>query len=390
MVSRFIFVSIFILFLAVGTAFARDISTSATHAILIDAETGDVILDKNADEIMKPASMTKIMTAYLIFERLKDGRLALDDTFPVSERAWRKGGSKMFIEVGNSVSVEDLLQGVIVQSGNDASIALAEGIYGSEEDFSAEMNHVAEKLGMADTNFMNATGWPDEEHVTSAKDLAILSRALINNFPEYYQFYQQKSFTYNDIRQGNRNPLLYKNIGADGIKTGHTEESGYGLAASAVRDDRRLILVVNGLDSAAARARESEKLLRWGFREFNNYTLFKSGEMVEAAEVWLGDKARVPLTLDQDLKLTLPRRTRRDVTATVVYEGPVQAPIQEGDQIATLKIDIPGSQTPHEYPLKAAESVSKLSGFARVKAAFNHLLWGGDPLDLAGLAASGG
>ncbi|MCZ6603756.1 MAG: D-alanyl-D-alanine carboxypeptidase, partial [Alphaproteobacteria bacterium] len=263
--------------------------TTAAQAILLDFDTGAVLIEKNASTPMFPASMTKIMTAYLTFERLREGSLAMTDTFRVSEKAWAKGGSKMFVDVGGDVSVADLLRGVIVQSGNDASIVLAEGIAGSEDAFGTLMTDKAFALGMTDSMFVNATGWPDDNHVTTARDLAILATAMIRDFPDYYALFGETEFSYNGIDQSNRNPLLFLDVGADGLKTGHTEASGYGLAASATRGDRRLVLVVNGLASERERSSESARLMGWGFANFNNYDLFAAGETVEEVAVWMGE-----------------------------------------------------------------------------------------------------
>ena len=280
---------------------ARAFETPAKAAIIIDLRTGSVLFEKNADERMPPSSMSKIMTAYVVFQALKKGDLRLDDQLVVSERAWRIQGSKMFVPLGERVKVEDLLRGMIIQSGNDACIVLAEGLAGSEEAFAERMNVVARDLGLTGSNFRNASGWPDPQHYTTARDLMTLARRLILDYPELYKFYAEKDFTYGKdekgvpIKQGNRNPLLYKNTGADGIKTGHTEEAGYGLTASAVREGRRVITVMNGWASMRIRAEESERLMDWAFREFGTYTVFKAGQPVDKAEVWLGQQQTVPL-----------------------------------------------------------------------------------------------
>ena len=354
---------------------AGTIETSARQAILLDTTTGAVLFEKNADQPMPPSSMGKIMTVYKVFERLKDGRLSLDDRFVVSEKAWRKQGSKMFVRVNSRVKVEDLIRGIVVQSGNDASIVVAEGLSGSEGAFAEELNRTAKELGMTNSHFVNSSGWPDPEHRTTARDLARLSQATIENFPEYYHYYAEKAFTYNGIRQGNRNPALYRNIGSDGLKTGHTEKAGYGLAASAVRDGRRLILVVNGLPSKKARAIESERMLDWGFREFNNYALLKSGETVADAEVWMGAAGSVPLVIGQDVLLTLSRKARRGMKVSVRYDGPFAAPVAEGTPLATLKIEAAGAD-PVEYPLIAGSNVPRLGMFSRLGAALKFVLWG--------------
>jgi D-alanyl-D-alanine carboxypeptidase (penicillin-binding protein 5/6) len=354
---------------------ASAIETSAREAILVDAETGTVLLEKDADVSMPPASMSKVMTVYLVFERLKDGRLSLDDTLEVSEKAWRKGGSKMFVEVGNQVRVEDLLRGVIVQSGNDACIVLAEGIAGTESAFAELMTQKAEELGMTGSHFTNSTGWPDPNHRMTARDLATLAEAMIEQFPEYYHYYSETEFTWNEIRQFNRNPLLGRVAGADGLKTGHTEEAGYGLTASAERDGRRLVLVVNGLDSVRARAEESARLMEWGFREFDNYRLFAAEDTVERAEVWLGAANYVPLVTDGGLTMTLPKHARSEMTVKVVYDGPIPAPIEEGQEIARLEIDAPGMDV-KTFPLYAGTSVEKLGPFGRLIGSIEHMIFG--------------
>ena len=354
---------------------AKAIETVAEQAILVDATTGTVLLEKNADEPMAAASMMKLMTLYLVFERLAEGTLKLDDTLPVSEKAWRMGGSKMFVRVNSRVSVEDLLRGIIVQSGNDACIVVAEALAGSEKAFAEEMTRRGRSLGLTNSVFRNTTGWPDPEQHMTARDLALLSLRIIRDFPQYYGYFKEKTFTYNNIRQGNRNPLLYKDIGGDGLKTGRTRESGYGLAASALRDDRRLILVVNGIESVNKRARESERLLQWGFREFDAYQLFRAGDMVAEAQVWLGESATVPLVIERDFTVTLARAARRAMKARVVYDGPVAAPIANGAEIAKLIITAPKTET-LEVPLVAGADVNRLGVFARLGAALGHLVWG--------------
>jgi len=276
-------VALALLFAGVASAAPPSFQTTAKQAILMDFDTGAVLYAKNADTPMFPASMTKIMTSIMVFDELRAGRLQLDSTFRVSENAWRKGGSKMFVRVKDDIKVEDLLRGIIVQSGNDASIVVAEGLAGSDETFGDQMTERAREIGLQDTVFRNATGWPDPDHVTSARDLAKLAAYLIREYPDFYSYYSEKEFTYGKsldgkpITQGNRNPLLYKSVGADGLKTGHTEASGFGLTASAIRGDRRLVMVINGLNSVRARSSESERLINWGFQVFDNYPLFQAG-----------------------------------------------------------------------------------------------------------------
>jgi D-alanyl-D-alanine carboxypeptidase (penicillin-binding protein 5/6) len=354
---------------------AAALETAAREAILVDATTGTVLLAKNADQRMPPASMSKIMTAYLVFQRLKEGRLSLDDALPVSEKAWRKGGSKMFVEVGKKVRVEDLLRGVIVQSGNDACIVLAEGLSGSEEAFAKELTRLGQEIGLRNSSFANATGWPDPMQRMTARDLATLAIRTIEDFPEYYRYYSESEFTWNGIKQSNRNPLLYRNLGADGLKTGHTEEAGYGLTASAERDGMRLVLVVNGLQSVRQRAEEAERLIEWGFREFSAYKLFAAGEVVEQADVWLGQAKQVPLVVEHDVTTTLSRDARRGLKVTVVYDAPVPAPIAVGQRLATLRISAPDTET-RNVPLVAGADVGKLGPAGRVFSAAKFFVFG--------------
>ena len=354
---------------------AQALETSAKQAYLLDFDTGAVLFEKNAAAPIAPASMTKMMTLYLLFQRLREGGLSLDDTMLVTERAWQRGGSRMFAEQGSRVRVEDLIRGVAVQSGNDASIAIAEGIAGSENHFAQEMTATARDMGMTNTNFVNATGWPDPEHVSTARDLAILSMRTIRDFPEFYHYYKETSFTYNGIRQGNRNPLLYKDLGADGLKTGHTEESGYGIAATAVRDDRRLVLIAHGMESIRQRSEEAQRLLDWGFREFNNYVLFATDESLGEVSVWLGDAPSVPMIIRQGLTITLPRRARGGMRVVATYEEPVPAPIAKDAVVAKLVVTAPGVET-IDIPLVAGEGVKRLPLVPRIRAALGYLLWG--------------
>ncbi len=372
---KFLFAAAAVLFGTGAPAFAQTIETLAKQAYMIDADTGAVLLDKNGTQLMPPSSMAKMMTVHIVFDRIKAGRLSLKDEFLVSEKAWRIQGSKMFVELGKKIPVEDLLRGVIIQSGNDATIVLAEGVSGDESAFAELMNSEAKKLGLKDSNFLNASGWPADGQVVTARDLAILALSTIRDYPELYKMYAEKNFTWHGIKQGNRNPLLYMNIGADGLKTGHTEAAGYGLTASAVRNGRRLILVLNGMSSMRERSQESARLMEWGFREFNNYAMFKKGEVVDNAAVWLGTEASVPLVIDQDVKVTLPRRASRDAKVSVSFNAPVAAPIAAGKELGKLKIAVPGATT-IELPLKAGKAVERLGFMGRLNAAVSYLLWG--------------
>jgi D-alanyl-D-alanine carboxypeptidase (penicillin-binding protein 5/6) len=284
------------------------IDTQAKHALILEVETGAVLLDKFAEERIPPASMSKVMTAYLVFDYLKQGRAKLEDELPVSEQAWRTGGSKMFVPIGSRIKIDDLLRGMIIQSGNDACVVLAEGLAGSLANFIDQMNEKAKQIGLKDSHFANVDGLPDPDHYMTARDLATLAVRTIEDFPEYYHYYGEKDYNFNNINQGNRNPLLYRDIGADGLKTGHTDEAGYSLLASVKRDKRRVILVLNGLPSMKARGTESERLIEWAFREYNDYQLFAVGDKVDDAEVWLGAEPKVPMTVAKDFLVTLPRR----------------------------------------------------------------------------------
>ena len=352
---------------------AQALDTPARAAIVVDLTSGATLMEKNADTPLPPASMSKLMTMNMVFEALDEGRLSLEDRFPVSERAWRKGGSKMFVRVGDRIRVEDLIKGVTVQSGNDACIVLAEGLAGSEEAFAERMNERAREIGLENSHFENATGWPDPGHEMSVRDLAKLAARIVTEFPDYHRFFSIMEFSWEDITQQNRNPLLYLDVGADGMKTGHTEASGYGLTATVERDGRRVIMVVNGLESARQRAVEAEKLVNWAYREFRTGRLFSAGEPVAEAEIWLGEAERVSLAPAADVHATTPFADSENVTARVVYEGPIRAPIAQGQEIATLIVEAP-EMAPVSYPLVAMSDVPEGGVLARVKAAARLLI----------------
>ncbi len=363
-------------FLIVGSA-ARSavMDTRADHAVLMDVETGIVFFEKQADKPMTPASMSKLMTLAVLFDRLDSGSLSLDDTFFVSEKAWLMGGSKMFVEVDTEIRVEDLIRGIVVHSGNDACIVVAEGISGTEEAFAREMTRFGEDIGLQNSTFANSTGWPDPEHKMSARDLAILSRYLIQTHPEYYAYFAEKDFTWSEITQLNRNPLLYTGLGVDGLKTGYTDESGFGLTASAVQDGRRLILVVNGLGSENERANEARRLFRAGFRDFKIYPLFEDGAVVGAADVWQGARGTVGLQIREPLTVILRPRERRNMRVTIEYEGPVPAPIRRGQELAELRVSVPDSDDVTRT-LYAAEDVDSMGVFGKLLSAVIYLTRG--------------
>jgi D-alanyl-D-alanine carboxypeptidase (penicillin-binding protein 5/6) len=364
---------------AAAPAEAANFDTSAKHAIVVDFQTGAVLLDKDADKPMPTASTSKIMTAYTVYTYLRDGKATLDDMLPVSENAWRTGlhgdQSRMFVPYPGEVKVEDLLRGMIIQSGNDACVVLAEGLAGSTGAFVDKMNEVAKQIGLTNSHFANVHGLPDPNHYMSARDLATLSRHLIQDFPQYYRYEAEKEFTYNNVRQGNRNPLLYKDLGADGIKTGHTEEAGYSLVGSAVRGGRRVIMVLAGMQSMKERASESERVLDWAFREFANTTVAKAGQAIDDAPVWMGEQTKVAAAPDKDVVVTLPRGARKDLKVTAVYDRAVKAPVAKGAPVGKLVISAPDTQ-PIEVALVATQPVERLSAFGRMAAAAGYLFWG--------------
>jgi D-alanyl-D-alanine carboxypeptidase (penicillin-binding protein 5/6) len=343
-------------------ALAQSFQTLAQQAILVDAPSGTVLFEKNADDLMAPASMAKTMTVEVIFHEMQEGRLSLDSEFTISENAWRKGGggsggSAMFAQVNSTIKLSDLLRGIIVQSGNDASIAVAEGIAGTEENFARMMTNRARELGMTHSTFRNATGYGHPEQKVTARDLAKLAIHIIEIYPELYKIFGEREFTWNRIRQQNRNPLLAMDIGADGLKTGNIDESGYGLTASAVQNGQRLVLVVNGLKSSRDRATESRKLLEWGFRAFEARPLFAAGETVGEAQVFGGDRRSLPLVSPKPVQLLLPRGSGDRIVARIVYTGPLRAPIKAGDQVARLQITR-GDIQALDIPLYAGEDVA--------------------------------
>lgn len=354
--------------------------SAAKNAILMDFDTGAYLYTKDHDKKMAPASMSKLMTLYIIFDKLQNGTLSLDDKFTVSENAWRKGGaasgsSTMFLKIGEQISVEDLIKGIIIQSGNDACITAAENIAGSEEDFAVLMNDTAEKIGLKNSTFANATGWPHPDQKMSVEDLALLSRELIKKYPEFYHIFSQKEFTHNGIKQGNRNPLLYKMDGADGLKTGHTDEAGFCLTASAVRNGRRLIEVMSGLNSNKERSEEAERLMNYGFREFDNYNMLKAGDIMAAVPVWYGTEKTVNAVVADDIVQSVRRSQRQKYAMKVVYDEPLRAPVKKGDVIGKIKISMPDGGT-MSYDLIAQKDVSELGFGGKFMANLKYLVFG--------------
>ncbi len=338
---------------------------AASAYILKDFHTGKVLAENNADTKLAPASLTKIMTVYVIFNELANGHLHLDDTVTISERAWKTEGSRMFVELGNQVKIEDLLKGVIIQSGNDASVALAEHVGGNEETFAEMMNQHALRLGMINTHFKNSDGLPGPDHYTTARDLALLTSALIKEFPQYYPWFSQKEFTFNKITQQNRNKLLSRDDSVDGVKTGFTDDAGYCLVASALREDMRLISVVMGAKDANARANENQTLINYGFRFFESHRLYEGKKSLNEARVWKGANKTVSLGVAEDIYVTVPRRLYKDLKAVVVVDKKITAPIVEGAKLGSVKVTL-NNEVLEEKNLLALQSVEQGNIFQRL------------------------
>jgi D-alanyl-D-alanine carboxypeptidase (penicillin-binding protein 5/6) len=355
----------------------------ARTAILQDYLSGEILYEKDADKSIYPASMTKIMTAIVAFELIRSGDLDINEKFTISENAWRlssAGYSSMFIMIGDEVSVENLLRGIIIASGNDACVALAEGIAGTEEEFALLMTAKAKEIGMNNTNFANASGINNTENNSTVRDIMIMSRYLIKNYPKEYQIFSEKEFTWNrtggdPITQGNRNPLLYKNFGVDGIKTGYLAVERYSLASSVYRNGRRLIAVGSGFDTKQDRSRESAKLLTWGLVNFDLIEITKSNTVIENADVWLGKKKQVATYVNKDIYKTIPKARKKFLKVSIVYNGPIQAPIKKDDILGKLKVTYK-NELVSEYDLLAFEDVKKLNIFSRLIRSINFLIWG--------------
>ena len=351
--------------------------------ILIDYHSNEIIHEFDPDKKINPASMTKIMTSIIAFELLKNNKLNLDDTFTVSEKAWRlsqSGYSSMFIMINDQVSVEDLLKGIIIASGNDACIALAEGIAGSEETFAEMMNEKAIEIGMTSTNFNNSSGINDPDNYSTVRDIAIMSKYLINNYPNYYEIFKEKTFTWDrtggePIKQGNRNPLLYKSVGVDGVKTGYLSVEKYSLASSMKKNDRRLIAVASGFPTKNLRSSESLKLLNWGFRNTNTFEIAKKDETLFELDTWLGKKNKIRATTREDYFLTINKKDVRNLNVSIRYDGPIAAPIQKGEQVAQLVISSK-EKIIKNLPLYAIEDLKKVNFFKSLVTSINYLIWG--------------
>ena len=358
------FLSVSVLIALTATALAQEVAyeSTARQAILIDAKSGTVFYEKDADTAVPPASMSKLMTVILVFEALKAGKITMDTEIPITEDAWRRGGavsggSTMYAELNSHVKLSDLIQGIIVQSANDACIAVATELAGSEAAFAQRMTERARALGLQKAVFRNATGLPDPEHLMTVRELAMLAQHIIETYPDYYQYYSQGSFTWNEINQQNRNPLLVDYPGADGMKTGYTKEAGYGLVGSAVRDGRRLIMVITGLTSLSERKKEAQRLLDWGFKQFKPVTAYSANDRVSSARIWGGTEGWVDLVTKSDIRILLSPAEQDRVEASVLYTGPLIAPVTAGQQVGRLRITVDGRPI-SEFPVETANAVS--------------------------------
>ena len=352
------------------------IESIAKQAIVYDMQTNSIIYEKNADELMSPSSMSKLLTVYYVFKKLNNGEISLTDKFKVSKKAWKKGGSKMFINENSLVSIEDLLRGIIVQSGNDACITIAEGFSGTEDNFADELNLLAKEIGLENSNFTNSTGWPDPEHLTTTRDLLKIAIRTINDFPELYKYYAEKEFTYNKIRQINRNPLLFIDQNADGLKTGHTSLGGYGLIASSKRLNRRIILIVNGLNSSKERKFESKKLMDAAFFQYKNVNLDQKIISNENIFVWNGVKKKLTLYSKEDVNITVPKLVASEIKFYIKYKSPVSAPVKKDSEIALLLVKNKKGEILKRFPLFASENINEMNFLKKIFFKFKYLIFG--------------
>ena len=342
---------------------ASSIETIAKQAILYDMNTKSVIFKKNSDQLVSPSSMSKIMTIYYVFKKISSGELSLDDEFVVSKKAWKKGGSKMFVKINDKVKVEDLIRGIIVQSGNDACIVLAEGLSGSESLFSEELTELGKEIGLKNSFFTNSTGWPDPQHLMTVEDLLTLSIKTIEDFPEFFHYYSEKEFTYSGIKQLNRNPLLFTELNSDGLKTGHTSLGGYGLVAT-VKNDRRLILVLNGLNSSKERAKESERLIKIGFNQYENIKIADANENLRKLNVWGGNKKQIDIFSNEEISITIPKRAKKQLSFFVKYQSPLIPPISNEEPVGEFLIK-KNKEILKKFDLYTNQKVEKMNFFSK-------------------------
>ena len=371
--NRLFIIYLFSIFLPVKTLLGLD--TIAKQAIIYDVNSKSVIFEKNADELMSPSSMSKLLTVYYVFKQLKEGNISINDKFTVSKKAWKKGGSRMFLKLNSEVSIEDLLRGIIVQSGNDACITIAEGFSGSEENFAIELNNLAKDIGLKDSNITNSTGWPDPDHLTTSRDLLILALRTIEDFPDLYKLYAEKEFTYNKIRQINRNPLLFSDSYSDGLKTGHTSLGGYGLAASSLRNNRRIILVINGLKTNSQRKKESQRLMNVAFLQFKNILIYENKKNLNYINVWNGKKKKLLINARDDIIINVPKRIIKDLKFFVKHKYPLTAPISKDEKVAELLVK-KNNVILNRFPLYASENIEPMNFFNRTIFKFKYLIFG--------------
>ena len=364
----------FLTFLFLSTN-SLSIDTKADQAIVIDYNTKEILFEKNSEELMPPASMTKIMTVYVAFDRLIKTDLSINDKCIISPKSYKMGGSRTFLEIDDMVTINDLLKGIIIQSGNDASVALAECLAGTEEDFAKLMNVYAINLEMNNTNFINSSGWPEKNHHSTVRDLAILSNALISDFNDLYEYFKIKEFVYNDINQPNRNKLLSKVSGADGLKTGYTKKSGWGISGSAIRNDRRITVVINGTNSSRSRLNESTNLINWAFSQTSQNNLLKKDEFIKNVDVWLGNKSTIDLVVEKDITSILSYDQIQLIDSTITYNKPINAPIKKGDILGKILIKIPGKKI-IDVNLVANTSVGSINPLFKIFAALKYLVFG--------------
>tara|TARA_Y100001970_G_C14217981_1_gene850823 strand:- start:366 stop:1496 length:1131 start_codon:yes stop_codon:yes gene_type:complete len=366
---------LFFIFLALISKSLNAVDSKANQAIVVDFNTKEVLFEKNSDEHIPPASMTKIMTVYAAFDRIKNTDLSINDVCIISPKAYKMGGSRTFLEIDDEVSIDSLLKGIIIQSGNDASVALAECLAGTEEDFAKLMNFYAKKIGMLNTNFNNSSGWPEKNHYSTVYDIAILSNSLIKDFPELYQYFSLKEFTYNEISQPNRNKLLSNFIGADGLKTGYTKKSGWGIAASATNGERRITVVVNGTNSSRTRLNESSYLLKWAFTQTSETKILSKGQIIKNVDVWLGNKPTINLIVDKDIVSILSFDQLQLISSSIIYEKPINAPIKKGQKLGNLIIEISGKKK-IDVPLVSDSDVNEINPIFKFFAAIKYLIFG--------------
>jgi D-alanyl-D-alanine carboxypeptidase (penicillin-binding protein 5/6) len=351
------------------------VDTKADQAIVIDFNTNEVLFEKNADKRMPPASMTKIMTVYAAFDRIKNTNLSIKDKCIISPKAYKMGGSRTFLEIDDEVTIDDLLKGIIIQSGNDAALALSECLAGTENDFAILMNVYGKKIGLLNSNFINSSGWPEDNHYSTVRDIAIISNALIKDFPELYSYFKIMKFSYNDISQPNRNKLLSKVSGADGLKTGYTKKSGWGISGSAIKNDRRITVVINGTNSSRSRLNESSYLLNWAFSQTSQKKLLSKGQVVKNVDVWLGNQSSINLISEEDVISTVSFDQMQLINSSISYQKPIEAPIKKGDQLGNLIINISGKR-PITIPLVAETDVKNINPINRLFAAIKYLIFG--------------